>query len=549
MTTNLHDILADYDRRYDPALCMVGETFHAIGYHSRMTEGAWVHSTRLALDYALALLEAGEAGRACDVLDKVVSLQDTDPVSPTYGIWSWLLEEPLPQMAPPDWNWADFLGARLAQALVLHRDALPDALAVRMGESLGHAAWSIFRRNVGPSYTNIALMGAAVTAAAGELLDEPRLLAYGRRRLRRFMESTEFHGGLNEYNSPTYTIVALDECERMLLLVRDAGVRADAEALRAFIWGTIAEHFHPGTAQWAGPHSRAYSNRLAPHTAGRLAAMTGAPVPVHPSVPAGTSQLPQAGLLPCPEELRARFVRLPAPEVEVRRRFIRRETEEASTYGVTWLCDDACLGSVSHGTGWNQNRPVLAYWRTADDPAVVLRVRVLHDGRDFAGAAVRSAQQGPRVLTAFGLFTGAGDFHPSLDCPPGGVYTITDLRVRYELLGVGARVETLGADRYALRAGDRRVVLYAPPGRFGDATVTWAPGEIDGGVCLDGLCYAGPAHPLDPATMGPVALAVAATLGPEVDAPPTLHEDGDTLAWAWDSLTLTTPARAVPFAF
>ena len=62
-------------------------------------------------------------------------------------------------------------------------------------------------------------MGAGVTLAAGELLDEPRFADYGRRRLRNIVEHIEHHGGFNEYNSPTYTIVTLAECERMLQLV------------------------------------------------------------------------------------------------------------------------------------------------------------------------------------------------------------------------------------------------------------------------------------------------------------------------------------------
>jgi hypothetical protein len=36
-----------------------------------------------------------------------------------YGIWPWLAEESLAEMAPPDWNWADFCGMRLALVLYI----------------------------------------------------------------------------------------------------------------------------------------------------------------------------------------------------------------------------------------------------------------------------------------------------------------------------------------------------------------------------------------------------------------------------------------------
>ena len=176
---------------------MLGVSWKGPDYHTRVSRGAWVHPTRESLDYALALLQGDGTERAAAVVRTVLALQDVDPTSKTYGIWPWFLEEPLTEMDPPDWNWADFCGARLAQVLVEHARALPGDLIRDTRTGLGHAAASIFRRNVGPAYTNIAVMGAGVTLAAGELLDEPRLSDYGRRRLRNIVEHTEYHGGFN----------------------------------------------------------------------------------------------------------------------------------------------------------------------------------------------------------------------------------------------------------------------------------------------------------------------------------------------------------------
>jgi hypothetical protein len=68
-------------------------------------------------------------------------------------------------------------------------------------------------------------MGGGVCAAAGELAGDDEMLMYGRERLQKTVEHAQFHGGFNEYNSPTYTMVALWECERTLHLVRDPGTR------------------------------------------------------------------------------------------------------------------------------------------------------------------------------------------------------------------------------------------------------------------------------------------------------------------------------------
>ncbi len=471
----------------------------------------------------------------------MLTLQETDPTAATYGIWPWLLEEPLAAMAPPDWNWADFCGARLAQALTAHAAALPADLARDVRAGLGHAAWSIFRRNVGPGYTNIVIMGAAVTLAAGEILGEPRLTDYGRRRLRRIVEHTAFHGGLTEYNSPTYTPVALRQCELILALVRDPAARADAETLRGVAWGTIADHFHPGTEQWAGPHSRAYGDRLAPATARFLADGTGVAIRAHPAV-GGVPGLPSPHERPCPPELVGRFRALPDDPLEVRRRFIRRELEEDSVWGTTWLTADACLGSVNYDALWTQRRPLLGYWRTEDDPAVVLRLRFLHDGRDFASATVRNAQRGPRVLSAFGLATNLGDFHLSLDRPADGAFAAEDFRIRYELTGAGVNAGALAEGRYELAAGSRRAVIHTLPGRFGPHAVVWELGRSDGRVWLDGVCYRGPRRSFDPAALGGVAIVAGLEVLRADEAPcaspPRLEPDGAkfTARWPLDSV-------------
>ena len=388
---DLQTHLAECEKNYSPAHEMLGHRLKSAGYHTTVADGAWVHSTRASLDYALALLSAGEAScaeRAAAVVRKVLALQDTDPTSRTYGIWPYFLEEPLRQMSPPDWNWADFCGALLMMMLTAHADKLPGGLAEAMRRSLGHAAWSIFRRNVGPGYTNIAVMGAGVTLAAGEMLSEPRLVDYGRRRLAGLAAHTAHHGGFTEYNSPCYTMVALHECERILQLAADASARADAETLRRAAWETVAEHFHPATGQWAGPHSRTYSDLLGERTARYLAAQTGVTIgQAGPEDARGDYHA--AAPLPCPPELLDRFRRLPSEAFTIRRRFLRAADEAASVWGTTWLSDAACLGSVSCDSLWTQRRGLIAYWLAPGAPAAVLRMRFLHDGRDFASACAR----------------------------------------------------------------------------------------------------------------------------------------------------------------
>ena len=119
---------------------MLGQELHSPGYHTTLATGVWVHPIVPSLDYALGLLDrnaSGDRQRAEQILGKVVGLQDTDPARATYGIWPWFLEEPLAKMSPPDWNWADFCGARLAIVLADHAADLPNDLRQSVRAGLG----------------------------------------------------------------------------------------------------------------------------------------------------------------------------------------------------------------------------------------------------------------------------------------------------------------------------------------------------------------------------------------------------------------------------
>jgi hypothetical protein len=242
-------------------------TWKGPGYHTRVPAGTKVHEVVVGFTYTLGLLEEGSPGsltRALGILDRLLPLQDLDPTRATYGIWPWLLEEPLDQMSPPDWNWADFPGVRLAHMLGVFGDRLPPAHREAVQRALHAAARSIFRRNVGPGYTNICFKGAAVCGAAGELLDDPFLRDYALARLENFIAYVRANGGFTEYSSPTYTMVVLHEAERSLLVLRSPALRDAVAAVHRLCWDDIIAALHPPTGQFCGPISRTYSDRLEP---------------------------------------------------------------------------------------------------------------------------------------------------------------------------------------------------------------------------------------------------------------------------------------------
>jgi hypothetical protein len=423
------------DQNYDPGERMLRTPYSSPGYHTTLT-GGFVHGTRNTLDYAVALLDCGDPDRlprAEQILRRVIALQDQDPNSRTYGIWSWFLEEPLEKMSPPDWNWADFCGTQLLQVALDHQNRLPADLQRLVQDSILHAARSIQRRNVGPGYTNIALMGTYVTLVAGERFNVPDLLDYGKQRLRRFYEYTKDKGSFTEYNSPTYTMVAIEEISRMMQHVRDAEAQRLLRELNELAWRHVARRFHPPTKQWAGPHSRAYSTLLGPSTLAALQRATGGKVLFLPESEAWESLDAHRVDLKCPSELYSHFTKLEVPREEIEI-FEKNPRAEHDIVGTTYLHPQFALGSVNIGDFWNQRHPVIAYWDTPAGPAA-LRLRCLHDDYDYASASIFTVQNKGDILGAVLFATDRGDTHISLDKIPNATITAKDLRLRLQFEG------------------------------------------------------------------------------------------------------------------
>lgn len=506
----LERALASQHAQYDPAERMLRRPFSTPGYHTAL-KGGFVHPTRDSLGYALGLLDTGKPDhldRAAGILRRVVALQDADPASPTHGVWSWFLEEPLAQMRPPDFNWADFNGTTLLAVARDHRDRLPADLAAAIDAAILRACAAIKKRNVGPHYTNIAIMGAYVTLFAGELLDAPEYRDYGLARLERFHRYTAENGSFEEYNSPTYTVVALQELARLDAHVRTAAARPLIADLLRRAWTEIATHYHAPTRQWAGPHSRAYRSLTGDSLSALIQRGTAGRVDFGVDLPDREElRLPLA----CPPDLVPAFGPLASPRTVVQT-FIKR----TGIVGTTYLHPDYALGSINRGDLWNQRRPLILHYGTAAAPGY-LRLRVLKNGYDYSSAILHAAQHEGRIAGLVNFVTDGGDTHISLDRVKAATIRARDLRLRFEVGGPAAstaRLEAIpGGGRF--RLGPLDVAVAVPHARFGSAAPVATLGrDEEKNVCLDVVFHAGEERAIDFSALPEAAVAFALSVLP-----------------------------------
>ncbi len=547
--------LSKQDARYDPAEKMIRRPFSSPGYHTTL-KGGYVHPPRDSLNYAVALLDSGEPARvkrAQDILRKVISLQDQDPNSRTYGIWSWFMEEPLEKMSPPDWNWADFCGTQLLQVAHGHMNRLPDELQQQVKDSIIHAAYSIKRRNVGPGYTNIAIMGTYVTLTAGELFGVDELTDYGKKRLKRFYDYTFEQGSFREYNSPTYTVVAIKELSRMLRHVKDPASQKLLRKLNHFAWYHLARHFHPPSRQWSAPHSRCYATLLRDSTLAFIQRATNNRVIFLPESEIFESLDAHRIDAECSDELFHYFTDLPNPRLEVET-FTRNPPDKHDIIGTTYLHPDYTLGSVNIGDLWNQRRPLLAYWKTDTGP-LAMRLRCLHDDYDYSSASILTVQDKSDVLGAVVFATDRGDTHISLDRLKNATIKAKDLRIRLQFEGAVANLKLPSkADLNRplhFSSGPVSCDFQIPYAVLGDYPIKTELGRDSNSAWLDVILYQGEEKDINFAEISDAAVIFTMSIATQQKArTSSIKHPVNTNHWApgrttvtWHNMSLTIPTN------
>jgi hypothetical protein len=424
------DALKGMHEKYDPEGKMLTNTINGYNYHTDATTGVF-HHVRSSFSYAALLLDLRDPQyiqRAFEVIEKTITLQDQDTTSKSCGVWPYYLEEPLAtKKSPIDFNWADFNAVSLLDVWMGHQDEIPADLKPKIKKALILAAKSIQKRNMGPGYTNIAIMGTYVTYMVSHLFDLPEMKEYANVRLKRFYDYTLDKGGFSEYNSPTYTIVALDELFRMKSHIIEPVAKQQIDSLYSIGWEIIARHYHKPSGQWAGPHSRSYSTLVKPSFYAILKEASNGQIDL--GIEEKRSDVKIKHHIPAHFMHYFLSPEYPRTELDV------FEKEEPRTTGTCYLTEKYALSTANRSSLWNQRRPFLLYWGTVQTPKY-LQVRFLHDNYDFSAATFYGQQKENQVLAVINFISNGGDKHISIDRFKDGIITAKDLRLRFEFRNV-----------------------------------------------------------------------------------------------------------------
>lgn len=537
----LHSI-ESLNERYNPEEKMITKPITEWNYHTDALSGLF-HEVRASLYYAVHLLDLGDKQyeqRAFDVIDKTISLQDTDPQSPSCGVWPYYQEEPLAtKISPIDYNWADFNAVSLLDIYLGHKEKIPAGILSKIENALILAAHSIEKRNVGPGYTNIAIMGTYVTYMVSHLFSIPDMQEYAYNRLVRFYEYTLDKGGFSEYNSPTYTIVALDELERMKRHITNEECLQMIDYLYSISWEMIARHYHAPTGQWTGPQSRAYRTLATPSFYGILKQGSDGKIDLGYEPERSDVKIKHS----IPESLYPYFLSPAYPRTETD---IFEKNEPAIT-GISYLTDRYTLSTASRSSLWNQRRPFLLYWGTFKKP-YYLQPRLLHDLYDFSTASIFTQQDENKIIAGINFGTNGGDKHISIDRIKEGRFKAKDLRLRFEMGNLtdpgSISLPENTNDPFSFVMDGLRINIQLFYGKFAGYTGYWEKGGDENKVWFDYVIYSGPETEINLNGINEAALGFAFSVSDDTAwKKPAYSVKNGVLQAQWDGLKISIPVK------
>jgi hypothetical protein len=252
------------DAAWDPTTHLVRTPQGSLDHDGRRAK----YMVRETSCYALGLLMRdgkGDRARAVQGLEAVLKEQFLEQGKPWYGTFRRTPEEPDPtgdntvMWRNYDPNWREFIGTTFQMILIEYPDRIPRELASNMYGAIDRAIVGEMKQGrLLPTYSNIALMYGALwdfAATHDNSADWKRQSALWIETVGKYFHQ---YNSFSEYNSPTYYGVdlfglALWRSYGSTLEIRDLGSQIEAT-----LWTDIADFYHPGLRNIAGPYDRSY---------------------------------------------------------------------------------------------------------------------------------------------------------------------------------------------------------------------------------------------------------------------------------------------------
>lgn len=523
-------------------------------YHTKLADSD-VHTIKDSSLYAKELICSGKNPELGEkIFEKVISLQDGNNESETYGLWPYYMEEPLSQMDAPDWNMAGFNSCEMIDVLYNASDSVNDDLKTRMIEAIYGACCAIIKRNEGVQYTNVAFLESLVLCCGGDMLGNEKLLNAGRNKLRKSLGFIDYQGSVFEHNSPYYSFLCIKDLGSILKYVKDKEAHYYAEQINDYIWKCLAEHFDYKNLQLGGPQCRAYSDYLLKNNLEIIMSACGLEKNYknHPMAPENLKSVETHAV--CPEKYIPYFSGEKVWDSS-RRIIMRGFNYPYFAFSQTinhYRGNGFTLGTFNREEMWNQRRPFLSYIDGENKP-YCFRVKCYHDGFDFSSAVLHSVQTESKVLGNINFSSDRGDTHIGLDLVKDTTIEAEDLRVVFDVVGDTGKINyNVNDEGVEFNIGNVPVKITHICTHFGDYPITYDTEKNDEYFRYSIVLYSGEKKKINFGVMEKAISAFCVEMGKISENSKIKAEfDGDYLKTIWetggDKLELHTLKSAHPF--
>jgi hypothetical protein len=342
-----------------------------------------------------------DRARAIAAIEAVLENQWDAPGTVYHGTFRRWPGEPDPPHPATMWrdydpNWRQFVGTTLALLLEEYDTELPRALIGRMDRAIRLAVVGEPPERCAASYTNIALMKAALMTWAGDRYGDASWTHEGERFGGAVYDLFQTYGAFAEYNSPTYYGVNLFALALWRRYAKSDALAEMGSAMEAALWRDIAAYYHAGLRNIAGPYTRSYGMDMQHYAAllglsiWLLVGRDAAPFPEaagyfdHSHDYCYGPALALAGS-EAPAEALPHFTRFQGARTVERKIMADAEDQKPARLATAWLGDAAMFGAEGTVSGSaldaftrvNQFHPVTLHWQA---PGGVGWMRLHHLG-------------------------------------------------------------------------------------------------------------------------------------------------------------------------
>lgn len=517
---------------YEDNIGLLYENFNnPNAYHTLLRCGKY-HRISTNSEYAIALLDGKRSEDkeiACKIINKVIDAQCKEK-GKMFGLWAYFFEEPLEQMDEPDWNMADFNGIYLLQAVLDYENVLGEVLYKKTVKACLDACECTTFRNVSIVYTNVTIMDIYLNIVCGERFSE-KYFNYGLKKLTDFYNHIMINQCYDEYNSPTYSVVAVNILSLMLKHIKNKDALSMINKLYDIQWKMIAEHYIPSIGEWAGPQYRAYTEFLDSNTIAVLKYATNQELKETDEIDLMTMRYG----VKCPEKYIKNFF----DNKEFFKSNVIRNLCTEPEFGIRILerfciAPKFSLGTFSNIGTWNQHRFLLGYFGNKQEK-YCLRARVLHDGYDFCSGFINTLQEQKGAFSIFSFCTDGGDTHVTLDMVKNKKILASDMRIRYQLKGNSNNVKIEKKEsEVILEINDTIVKIGFSAAYFGNENPYFEINKDDENINIDMVLYSGPEKTVDFGNMERAVVLGYVLVGDEVSSLPDIEFSSQSIFYKWN---------------